>query len=92
MRSYDLSSVCVLFAPFSPSCATLEQLRFPHAFCCVGFSSVLAFMYDGSLDLTFPWKIALVFLNTVFLSEDIASDLHEVLLAVFVTLSDHLGV
>lgn len=49
-------------------------------------------MYDGSLDLTFPWKIALVFLNTGFLSEDIASDLPEMLLAMFVTLSDHLAI
>lgn len=49
-------------------------------------------MYDGSLDLTFPWKIALLFLNTVFLSEGIASDLPEMLLAAFVTLGDHPGV
>lgn len=49
-------------------------------------------MYYVSLDLTFPWKIALLLLNTVFLSEDIASDLPEMLLAAFVTLSDHLGV
>lgn len=49
-------------------------------------------MYHSRLDLTFPWKIALVFLNTVFLSEDVASDLPEMLLPVFVTLSDHLGI